>query len=68
MNKQINFDDIYGVLYKGIIYMLTDYDDKYGLFINTNDLKNNNVTDNSYWKMSKRFLATNKNIEVLYEG
>jgi len=66
--KQINFDEIYGVLYNGVIYMLTDYDDKYGLFINTNDLKNNNVTDNSYWKMSKRFLATNKDIEILYEG
>ena len=64
----INFNDIYGVSYKNVIYMLLNFDDNIGLFINTQDLKNKNITDNSYWKMSKRFIKNCKDIIILYQG
>ncbi len=60
----LDLDNVWSITYKFSDdnikeYMVTDFDGKYYILLNLKDINSQNVSDDSYWKVSERFIREN---------
>lgn len=60
----LDLDNVWSIRYKFSDdnikeYMVTDFDGKYYILLNLKDINSQNVSDDSYWKVSERFIREN---------